>query len=162
MRPVPSWQVVQEDSPQEVWPRNLPAIKDAAKSIVITHNHSWADPLLARDLILTKRLESVGRTVGIQASCPQHGGAQRGDERTGTWTMTSRKRTTGTEATQLSPSGMRLRSPPCYRPFTPTTPPVSFRCMASTKNCIPTRKWKSSTTNGECLQRFHFQTGSLL
>jgi DNA repair protein RadC len=44
-----------------------PAIKDAAKAILLVHNHPSGDPTpSADDLTLTTRLEEVGKTVGIQ------------------------------------------------------------------------------------------------
>ena len=52
-----------------VHPREVfrPAIKDAAKSIVLVHNHPSGDPTPSeKDRILTGRLEEAGRTVGIQ------------------------------------------------------------------------------------------------
>ena len=52
-----------------VHPREVfrPAIKDAAKSIVLVHNHPSGDPTPSeKDRNLTGRLEEAGRTVGIQ------------------------------------------------------------------------------------------------
>jgi DNA repair protein RadC len=42
------------------------AIRDAASSIILAHNHPSGDPTPSReDAAVTKRLEEVGRTVGI-------------------------------------------------------------------------------------------------
>ena len=52
-----------------VHPREVfrPAIKDAAKSIILVHNHPSGDPTPSdKDLQLTRRLEEVGQTLGIQ------------------------------------------------------------------------------------------------
>lgn len=52
-----------------VHPREVfrPAIKDAAKAILLVHNHPSGDPTpSADDLILTSRLEDAGKTVGIE------------------------------------------------------------------------------------------------
>jgi DNA repair protein RadC len=52
-----------------VHPREVfrPAIKDAAKTILLVHNHPSGDPAPSdEDLIVTKRLEEAGKTVGIQ------------------------------------------------------------------------------------------------
>jgi DNA repair protein RadC len=52
-----------------VHPREVfrPAIKDAAKSIVLVHNHPSGDPTPSdKDLQLTRRLEEVGQLLGIQ------------------------------------------------------------------------------------------------
>ncbi len=52
-----------------VHPREVfrPAIKDAAKSIVLVHNHPSGDPTPSeQDRNVTTRLEEAGRTVGIQ------------------------------------------------------------------------------------------------
>ena len=51
-----------------VHPREVfrPAIKDAAKSIVLVHNHPSGDPTPSeKDRLVTGRLEEAGRTVGI-------------------------------------------------------------------------------------------------
>ena len=51
-----------------VHPREVfrPAIKDAASSILLAHNHPSGDAKPSReDLAVTKRLEEVGRNVGI-------------------------------------------------------------------------------------------------
>jgi DNA repair protein RadC len=51
-----------------VHPREVfrPAIKDAAKAIILVHNHPSGDPTpSAEDLAVTKRLEECGRTLGI-------------------------------------------------------------------------------------------------
>ena len=51
-----------------VHPREVfrPAIKDAASSILLAHNHPSGDATPSReDFAVTKRLEEVGRTVGI-------------------------------------------------------------------------------------------------
>jgi DNA repair protein RadC len=51
-----------------VHPREVfrPAIKDAAKAIILVHNHPSGDPTpSAEDLTLTVRLEEAGRTLGI-------------------------------------------------------------------------------------------------
>jgi DNA repair protein RadC len=43
------------------------AIKDAAKSIILLHNHPSGDPKPSgQDVALTRRLEQVGETVGIE------------------------------------------------------------------------------------------------
>lgn len=52
-----------------VHPREVfrPAIKDAAKAILLVHNHSSGDPTPSGDdLTLTSRLEEAGKTVGIE------------------------------------------------------------------------------------------------
>jgi DNA repair protein RadC len=50
--------------PREVF---RPAIKDAAKAILLVHNHPSGDPTPSDDdLVLTSRLEEAGKTVGIQ------------------------------------------------------------------------------------------------
>ena len=52
-----------------VHPREVfrPAIKDAAKAIILVHNHPSGDPTPSEeDLAVTKRLEDAGRTLGIQ------------------------------------------------------------------------------------------------
>jgi DNA repair protein RadC len=50
--------------PREVF---RPAIKDAAKAILLVHNHPSGDPTPSTDdLTLTARLEEAGKTVGIQ------------------------------------------------------------------------------------------------
>jgi len=52
-----------------VHPREVfrPAIKDAAKSIILVHNHPSGDPTPSdKDLQLTRRLEEVGQMLGIQ------------------------------------------------------------------------------------------------
>jgi DNA repair protein RadC len=52
-----------------VHPREVfrPAIKDAAKSILLVHNHPFGDPTPSEeDLVVTSRLEEAGRTLGIQ------------------------------------------------------------------------------------------------
>jgi DNA repair protein RadC len=52
-----------------VHPREVfrPAIKDAAKAILLVHNHPSGDPTpSAEDLAVTQRLEEAGRTLGIQ------------------------------------------------------------------------------------------------
>jgi DNA repair protein RadC len=52
-----------------VHPREVfrPAIKDAAKSILLVHNHPSGDPTPSEeDLKVTERLEEAGRTLGIQ------------------------------------------------------------------------------------------------
>ena len=51
-----------------VHPREVfrPAIRDAASSILLAHNHPSGAPTPSReDFAVTKRLEEVGRTVGI-------------------------------------------------------------------------------------------------
>ncbi len=51
-----------------VHPREVfrPAIKDAASSILLVHNHPSGDPTPSReDLAVTTRLEEVGKNVGI-------------------------------------------------------------------------------------------------
>ncbi len=51
-----------------VHPREVfrPAIKDAASSILLAHNHPSGDSKPSReDLAVTRRLEEVGKTVGI-------------------------------------------------------------------------------------------------
>jgi DNA repair protein RadC len=43
------------------------AIRDAAKSIILVHNHPSGDPAPSgQDAALTRRLEQVGETVGIE------------------------------------------------------------------------------------------------
>jgi DNA repair protein RadC len=52
-----------------VHPREVfrPAIKDAAKAIILVHNHPSGDPTPSEeDLVVTKRLEDAGNTLGIQ------------------------------------------------------------------------------------------------
>jgi DNA repair protein RadC len=50
--------------PREVF---RPAIKDAAKAILLVHNHPSGDPTPSDDdLVLTDRLEQAGKTLGIQ------------------------------------------------------------------------------------------------
>lgn len=52
-----------------VHPREVfrPAIKDAAKAIVLIHNHPSGDPTPSdEDLVVTNRLEEAGNTLGIQ------------------------------------------------------------------------------------------------
>ncbi len=52
-----------------VHPREVfrPAIKDAAKSVLLVHNHPSGDPTPSeKDRILTRRLEEAGKTLGIQ------------------------------------------------------------------------------------------------
>jgi DNA repair protein RadC len=51
-----------------VHPREVfrPAIKDAAKAIILVHNHPSGDPTPSNeDLVVTKRLEEAGQTLGI-------------------------------------------------------------------------------------------------
>ena len=51
-----------------VHPREVfrPAIKDAAKSIILMHNHPSGDPMPSKDdLLVTRRLEDAGHTLGI-------------------------------------------------------------------------------------------------
>ena len=49
--------------PREVFRR---AIKDAASSVILVHNHPSGDPTPSReDLAVTKRLEESGKTIGI-------------------------------------------------------------------------------------------------
>ena len=49
--------------PREVFRR---AIKDAASSIILTHNHPSGDPTPSReDIAVTDRLTDVGKTIGI-------------------------------------------------------------------------------------------------
>lgn len=49
--------------PREVF---RPAIKDAASSIILAHNHPSGDPTPSReDIAVTKRLTDVGKTIGI-------------------------------------------------------------------------------------------------
>src|SRR5438094_9158628 len=51
-----------------VHPREVfrPAIQDAAKSILLVHNHPSGDPTPSRDdLALTERLQDAGKTLGI-------------------------------------------------------------------------------------------------
>lgn len=51
-----------------VHPREVfrPAIRDAAKSILLVHNHPSGDPTPSgQDISITRRLEEVGETVGI-------------------------------------------------------------------------------------------------
>ncbi|MFK7768576.1 MAG: RadC family protein [Mariniblastus sp.] len=51
-----------------VHPREVfrPAIKDAASSILLAHNHPSGDATPSReDLAVTKRLEEVGKNIGI-------------------------------------------------------------------------------------------------
>jgi DNA repair protein RadC len=50
--------------PREVF---RPAIKDAAKAVIVVHNHPSGDPMpSAEDLTVTSRMEEAGKTVGIQ------------------------------------------------------------------------------------------------
>jgi DNA repair protein RadC len=52
-----------------VHPREVfrPAIKDAAKAIILVHNHPSGDPTPSEDdLLVTRRLEEAGHTLGIQ------------------------------------------------------------------------------------------------
>lgn len=50
--------------PREVF---RPAIKDAAKAILLVHNHPSGDPTpSAADLNVTNRLEEAGKRLGIQ------------------------------------------------------------------------------------------------
>jgi DNA repair protein RadC len=52
-----------------VHPREVfrPAIKDAAKAIILMHNHPSGDPTPSEDdLVVTRRLEEAGNTLGIQ------------------------------------------------------------------------------------------------
>jgi DNA repair protein RadC len=52
-----------------VHPREVfrPAIKDAAKAVLLIHNHPSGDPTPSQeDLVVTKRLEVAGQTLGIQ------------------------------------------------------------------------------------------------
>ena len=52
-----------------VHPREVfrPAIKDAAKSIILVHNHPSGDPAPSDDdFTVTSRLEEAGKTLGIQ------------------------------------------------------------------------------------------------
>lgn len=52
-----------------VHPREIfrPAIKDAAKAVILVHNHPSGDPTPSeQDRVLTERLEEAGRTVDIQ------------------------------------------------------------------------------------------------
>jgi len=52
-----------------VHPREVfrPAIKDAAKSVLLVHNHPSGDPKPSeQDRTLTRRMEEAGETVGIQ------------------------------------------------------------------------------------------------
>jgi DNA repair protein RadC len=52
-----------------VHPREVfrPAIRDAAKSIILVHNHPSGDPTPSQeDLLVTKKLEDAGSTLGIQ------------------------------------------------------------------------------------------------
>jgi DNA repair protein RadC len=52
-----------------VHPREVfrPAIRDAAKSIILVHNHPSGDPAPSdKDVQLTKRMEEVGQTLGVQ------------------------------------------------------------------------------------------------
>jgi DNA repair protein RadC len=51
-----------------VHPREVfrPAIKDAAKSIILVHNHPSGDPTPSEeDLLVTRRLEEAGSTLGV-------------------------------------------------------------------------------------------------
>ena len=51
-----------------VHPREVfrPAIKDAASSIILAHNHPSGDPTPSReDIAVTRRLTDVGKTIGI-------------------------------------------------------------------------------------------------
>ncbi len=51
-----------------IHPRDVfrPAIQDAAKSILLVHNHPSGDPTPSdEDFLLTRRLEEVGKMVGI-------------------------------------------------------------------------------------------------
>jgi DNA repair protein RadC len=52
-----------------VHPREVfrPAIRDAAKSIILVHNHPSGDPTPSdKDVQLTRRMEEVGQTLGVQ------------------------------------------------------------------------------------------------
>ena len=52
-----------------VHPREIfrPAIKDAASSIILVHNHPSGDPTPSReDIAVTRRLTEVGKTIGIE------------------------------------------------------------------------------------------------
>jgi DNA repair protein RadC len=52
-----------------VHPREVfrPAIKDAAKAIILVHNHPSGDPTPSEeDTVVTRRLEEAGQTLGIQ------------------------------------------------------------------------------------------------
>ena len=52
-----------------VHPREVfrPAIRDAASSVILVHNHPSGDPAPSReDLQVTDRLEEVGKTIGIE------------------------------------------------------------------------------------------------
>jgi DNA repair protein RadC len=52
-----------------VHPREVfrPAIKDAAKTVILVHNHPSGDPTPSdKDQSLTQRLEEAGQTLGIQ------------------------------------------------------------------------------------------------
>jgi DNA repair protein RadC len=52
-----------------VHPREVfrPAIKDAAKAIILIHNHPSGDPTPSdEDLIVTRKLEEAGQTLGIE------------------------------------------------------------------------------------------------
>jgi len=52
-----------------VHPREVfrPAIKDAAKAIILVHNHPSGDPTPSEeDFVVTTRLEEAGKTLGIQ------------------------------------------------------------------------------------------------
>jgi DNA repair protein RadC len=51
-----------------VHPREVfrPAIKDAAKSVILVHNHPSGDATPSEeDLLVTKRLEEAGSTLGV-------------------------------------------------------------------------------------------------
>ena len=51
-----------------VHPREVfrPAIRDAARSIILAHNHPSGDPTPSReDIAVTKRMEQVGEMIGI-------------------------------------------------------------------------------------------------
>lgn len=52
-----------------VHPREVfrPAVKDAAKAVIVVHNHPSGDPTpSADDLTVTSRMEEAGKTLGIQ------------------------------------------------------------------------------------------------
>ena len=48
------------------WGVIRPAIKDAAKSILLVHNHPSGDPTPSEeDVVVTRRLEEAGATLGV-------------------------------------------------------------------------------------------------
>lgn len=52
-----------------VHPRDVfrPAVKDAAKSILLMHNHPSGDPTPSEDdVVFTRRLAEAGNALGIQ------------------------------------------------------------------------------------------------